>query len=331
MASKYLPLRIIFILLLFCLIAFRATAQTTLPDIAAAADKGIVILSWNCQYNGIRSITVLRSADSLYNYSVIGKVKKLDKGVQAFVDGHPAAGKNFYKLIILFNSGLNWSSNHCGVTVEQSVIETSHLHLPPNDSLQRYIATIDTVKAGKINTATEPVTKLTAKSVLDIDANEDTEEKPKTKTLIDEPDDTDMAISKPAEPSHRIYISFDPDSVLAEVAPSPDTTKKKEEHRQRIIISFDDPGTSVPTIIKSQYIFTDPATGHVDMNLPDDVTTHHYSVKFYNADNQMIIEIPRINASKIIIDKRNFQQKGTYKFILRKDVTELESGYVIIN
>ena len=66
------------------------------------------------------------------------------------------------------------------------------------------------------------------------------------------------------------------------------------------------------------------------MNLPADVSTHHYSVKFYNEKGNMIFEVPKINAQNIIIDKRNFQKRGVYKFVLRRDVVELESGYVVV-
>ena len=71
-------------------------------------------------------------------------------------------------------------------------------------------------------------------------------------------------------------------------------------------------------------------SGHVNMNLPDDVKSHHYSVKFFDAHNVMIIDVPHINADHIIIDRRNFQHTGVYRFVLRRDVTELETGYIRI-
>ena len=334
MVSKYPPLRIVFILL-FSFTVFNAVAQPTLPDIAGAADKGIVILSWNCQYNGIKSITVLRSTDSVYFYSAIGKVKKLDKGTQAFVDGHPAAGKNFYKLIILFNSSLTWSSNHCSVNIERSVLEKLPLHLPPNDSIQRYIVTSDTAKQGRISTVVAPVIKPAIKDNLAVEPEDDPEPvTTKTKTPINDTDDNEQdktENAKSTEPKHKIYISFDLDTLdNAKAKTYMEQDKKPVEHK-RVTISFDDPTETSPTFIRSLYVFTDPTTGHINMNLPNDVATHHYSIKFYNEQNQMIIEVPRINASNIIIDKRNFQRKGTYKFVLRKDVTELEQGYITIN
>jgi hypothetical protein len=66
------------------------------------------------------------------------------------------------------------------------------------------------------------------------------------------------------------------------------------------------------------------------MDLPDDIDSHHYSIKFYDGRQQLITEVPHINSAHIIFDKRNFPQKGLYKFELRRDVTEFESGFVSI-
>jgi len=301
-------------------------AQTALPDIAGASDKGIVILSWNCQYNGVKSINVLRSTDSVYFYSAIGKVKKLDKGTQAFVDGHPVPGKNYYKLVIQFNSGLTWTSNHCSV-----VIEGAPAQLPPNDSIQRYIVTNDTAKTKKTTKATTvAAAKPPVKDNLAVDP-EDLEDTPAPKgqkqAADPDNDEADSTANKPVVPTHKVYISFDMDPTP--VTKSTITTDKRPGDYKKVTISFEEPDET-SKVIRSLYVYADPATGHITLNLPPDVATHHYSIKFYNDQNQMIIEVPKLNATKIILDKRNFQRKGTFKFVLRKDVTELESGYVEI-
>src|SRR5690606_17911946 len=92
----------IFILLsIFFTTALRA--QPVLPDMIGATQDGMNILSWTSQYNGIKSIAVQRSADSVYNFATIGYVKELGKGPQAFIDGHPMPGNNWYRLYIVFN------------------------------------------------------------------------------------------------------------------------------------------------------------------------------------------------------------------------------------
>lgn len=442
----------------------KAVAQPTLPDMVADEEDGIILLSWTCQYDGVKSIAVLRSADSNFNYSTIGFVKKLSKGVQAYADGHPLPGKNYYKLSIVFNSGLTWGSNHCGIYADSNTIRKSRT-LPANDALQKLIVTEGQEKATApksdrpatgikeryVNSAVAPadrdkymevVKKEPAKPVTDTkdtvievkpqrpqykvktDEEEDVDadtymehlpEEVKKKLTITYTDDSeeisaDKYIDRPAD-KKKVNMTFeDKEDAAAFVATLPKAEQKKftitynidtsepnadnyiegkkpepakkvtmtagnntdmqtlmeripkdnkskvtlsynidtadlhnkaikEEvkkeapvaPRQKIAIRFsDDMNVNEAADIKSKYIFNDAISGHVTMNLPEDISTHHYSIKFYDKEGHAVIEIPRINTSKIILDKRNFQKKGQYKFVLRRDVVELESGYINI-
>jgi hypothetical protein len=311
MVVRQLALRIAFLLFLF-FTAFRAAAQPTLPGITATVEKGLVLLSWNCQYNGVKAISVLRAADSMSDFTVIGFVKKLDKGVQVFIDGHPAVGKNCYKLSIVFSSGLTWRSNHFCTFVNKAVLESSK-KLPSNDSLQHLIVTEDVPKPPKVQPAPPPGKP----AVIETESGN-----MKQKPPVEQP---------PAAPKSKITVSFNLDTTQIDGQAYLDETKKGLPPKKRITISFDDPDPNASTIIISRYIFTDTATGHIRMNLPDDVNTRHYSVKFYDSKKHLVTEIPKINAARIILDKRNFQRKGTYKFVLRKDFIEFETGYITIS
>lgn len=279
-----------------CILSIGAVAQPTLPNISGSADKGIVLLSWNCQFSGIKAIAVLHSTDSVYNFKIIGYVKRLDKGVQAYVDGHPDTGKNYYKLSIAFNSGLTWTSNKCRVYIDVSKIGPSRLTLPGNEVLQKFIVTEQLYKPGQV---VVPGFEPKADSAL-----------------------------LPAEPKqltgHKISLAFDADSTAVADMPigsTPTPVKKK------IIISFDEPDLESATFIRSVYIFTDTGSHHVRVNLPDDVRIHHYSVKFYDQQNHAVLELPKINTAKMLIDRRNFQRKGLFKFVLKRDGVEFETGY----
>jgi hypothetical protein len=283
--------------------ALGAYAQPTLPDLAGATDKGVVILSWVCQYEGIRSITVLRSQDSTSINQKIGNVQALGKGVQAFADAHPVAGKNFYKLAIVFKSGLTWSSNRVSVFIDKAALEQARVELPANDSIQHFVVTEQKPPDSKPDSAGKSSTSKPMQNGTTID------------TL----------------PKHRVLISFDFDSTAISPQSFSSNTAGTAIPRKRITVAFDDQSTIAGTEVVSRFIYTDKTTGHVDMNLPDDVATHHYSVKFYNSKGNMIFEVPKIHTQNIIIDKRNFQKKGIYKFVLRRDVVELESGYVTVD
>src|SRR3569832_952559 len=102
----------------FCLLGFLLSfivttsfAQPVLPDIFGVTQKGVNILSWVSQYDGVKSSAVQRSSDSVYNFATIGYVKNLKKGNQGFIDGHPTPGTNWYRLYIVFSTDLTWYSN----------------------------------------------------------------------------------------------------------------------------------------------------------------------------------------------------------------------------
>ena len=259
-----------------------AIAQPSLPDISATADKGIVVLTWNCQYNAVKSISVLRSADSTGNFTIIGSVKKMDKGTQAFVDGQPAKGKNFYKLSIVFSSGLAWTSNRAGVLVEEPPLGSTAGILPSTDSLKQIVSRESNwqtkVQQSRVN----------------------------------------------GEPAKSQSITDQPVISLSEST----TNSAITQHR---VIKFDDPDPDQPIFIKSRYVYADAVSGHINVTLPDDVKQHHYAIRFYDLQKRLVAEIPKVNTAIFILDKRNFPRKGVYKFVLRRDVVELENGYVVIN
>lgn len=232
-----------FFLIFTAFLSFTSTgsAQTALPDIQAYTQKGVNVLSWTCQYDGIKSIAVQRSSDSVYNFATIGYVKETKKGAQAFIDGHPEPGKNFYRLYIVFSSDLTWYSNRVKLTVDSAQLMQQAV-LPPNDSLQKMVTTLSV--SGSV------------------------------------PDPSDI---------------------------------------------------NAYTYVRSQYVFTNPFTGHVNIELPDSADKQIlYSLKFFNTDNKMVLDIPKITIQSIVLDKRNFQKKGIYKFELRKNKSILETGYITI-
>lgn len=235
-----------------------ANAQPQLPDVVGITQKGINILSWTAQYDGIKSIAVQRSSDSFFNFTTIGYVKNLKKGPQGFIDGHPLPGKNWYRLYIAFNSDLTWYSNRFKIMVDSAQLRTQ-LVLPSNDSLQKLVPKlVAALGSVKIDSLTgKPITKVTV-------------------------------------------------PVLGEISNS-----------------------EAVQYIKSQYIFTNPFTGHVNVELPE-VRRHVYSIRFFDSENRQIMEIPRVSESSVIIDKRNFPKKGLYKFELQRNKEQFESGYITI-
>lgn len=212
-------------------------AQPTLPEIATITQGGLTVLSWNNPYeSGVKSISVQRSADSNYNFTTIGYVKELKKGVQSFVDAHPMVGKNWYRLIIIFNSDMEWKSSLGNVVVDSAAI-ANRQPLPPSDSLQKLImASGNTAVLNTLNTVSYP---------------------------------------------------------------------------------------------KSQYVFTNPFTGNINIEIQDALKENYHLVFYDQADKQVLL-IPRINDKVVILDKRNFQSLGLFKFKLFKNKEEFDKGFVTI-
>ena len=125
------------------LLSLSVFAQPQLPAIGAVTEKGVSILSWTNPYEqGLQSIAVQRSADSNLNFVTIGYVPNLKSGVQSYVDAHPMPGTNWYRLIILFSSDMEWKSDLAKLVVDSASI-ASRGQLPPNDSLQKIVSQMD--------------------------------------------------------------------------------------------------------------------------------------------------------------------------------------------
>lgn len=80
---------------------------------------------------------------------------------------------------------------------------------------------------------------------------------------------------------------------------------------------------------KSQYVFTNPFTGNINIEIQDAIQ-ENYQLIFYDQSDKEVLKIPRINDKIVILDKRNFQNTGIFKFKLFKNKTEFDKGFVTI-
>lgn len=252
-----------------------------LPDMASVTQNGINILTWTCQYDGVKSIAVQRSSDSNLNYITIGYVKDVKKGVQYYLDGHAKAGANWYRVKLVFGSDLSWTSNRIKIVVDSAQVAKGRI-LPSNDSLQGLASKFSTKKVEVTDSATGKVGKKTV--IIN-------------STVTGKTKDTSQA-----------------GSVLKPV----------------LTLEIPDiENVNAYTYIKSQYVFTNPFTGHVNIEIAD-AKTAKYSLEFFDNKNKMILEVPKIAEPNVILDKRNFQKVGMYKFELYKEKVKLETGYITI-
>ena len=97
-----------------------------LPSMSVVTESAHNKLSWNCQYDGVKSIAIQRSSDSVRNFITLGVMNNPKKGIQFFTDERPLIGKNNYRLYILFSGDVEWYSNSYFVTLDSATIAKSH-------------------------------------------------------------------------------------------------------------------------------------------------------------------------------------------------------------
>lgn len=260
---------------------FAQTEPPVLPDIIAATDKGVNVISWTCQYDGIKSIAVQRSQDSVFNFKTIGYVKNTRKGRQAFIDGHPDAGDNWYRLYIAFSSDLTWYSNTIKIFIDSTTLLEKGV-IPPNDSLQQYASNVE-ISREDIIASSMQTTAATNNAI---------------------------ATNRP---------TINNRNVEANTAPKLNLNIPKTEDVNQM------------TYIKSRHVFTNPFTGHITLELPQD-TRQTFSIQFFKqgAPGTPVLDVPRLRETNVVIDKRNFQGKGVYKFILKQGGQLIEEGHISI-
>jgi len=221
----------------------------SLPTLSVTTEQAQGIISWYNQYDGVKSISVQRSLDSVRNFVTIGILNLPKKGYGIYNDLHPEVGKNYYRLSVEFGSDLEWFSNIYKIVLDSATIAKAAAFRASNP-VQTPI--FPTPKNGR------PELK-----------NSNTETVP--------------AIVTPPE--------------------------------------F--------TFIPSNKIYTNPYTGHVNINL-EDALNRRYNIRFYDPSKNEVLRISRVSKPILILDKNNFNSRGIYSFQLFDGTSLVEIGYVNI-
>jgi hypothetical protein len=81
------------------------------------------------------------------------------------------------------------------------------------------------------------------------------------------------------------------------------------------------------TFTPSTHVYTNTYTGHININV-ENAISKRYSLVFYGNDKKESFRIDRISYDNIVLDKHNFNGKGTFSFSLLESGKEVEKGYV---
>lgn len=210
-----------------------------LPAMLVTTENAQNKLSWTCQFDGVKSIAIQRSSDSIRNFMTIGVLSSPKKGSQTYTDTRPNVGKNYYRLAIEFAGDLEWFSNTYKVILDSATLAKS---------LQ-----------GSVNSGSTKAISSTA--------NTGSEE---------------MGMK-----ANDFYYS------------------------------------------PSSRVYTNPYTGHINITLPD-ALSKKYNLKFYEPSKKEVLRIARVTKTQLVLDKNNFNARGTYQFELFDGATLVETGYVTI-
>jgi hypothetical protein len=81
------------------------------------------------------------------------------------------------------------------------------------------------------------------------------------------------------------------------------------------------------TFTPSNHVFTNTYTGHINIIL-ENAVGKKYSLVFYGNDKKEVLKIDRISYDNVVLDKHNFNGKGTFSFSLKESGVEVEKGFV---
>ena len=81
------------------------------------------------------------------------------------------------------------------------------------------------------------------------------------------------------------------------------------------------------TFAPSTQVYANTYTGHINIML-EGAVGKKYSLVFYGNDKKEVLRIDRISYDNIVLDKHNFNGKGTFSFILFESGKEVEKGFI---
>ncbi len=99
---------------------------------------------------------------------------------------------------------------------------------------------------------------------------------------------------------------------------------------KRIVLPRPVDNITEPLFVNPIHVGVQKNTGHVFVKLSPTVNSERYSVDFYDMKGFTLLSIADLRVDYVLIEKRNFQHRGAYKFVLKREGSELESGYITV-
>ena len=316
-----------------------------LPAIMVSTEQAENNLTWYCQYEGVKSISVQRSADSVRNFTTIGLINAPKKGNGTYRDLHPTVGKNYYRLSIAFGGDLEWFSNTYKIILDSATIAKVQ-----QEKAAAALAIIESMKAAEA--AAQAAAEQQAASERALNAlkeearvaklNEAAEKKAAqlekekaaaaTAALIKAAKKVDNIAQEKTEALAEMKAKSNVDKLEKEKATPTAESKldKKVAKKEKSNLLIEPVVAPAPfTFVPSTKIYTNPNTGHVTIKL-EDAWNRRYSIRFYDPSKNEVLRISRVSKPSLVLDKNNFNSRGIYSFQLFDGSAVIDTGFVTI-
>jgi hypothetical protein len=328
-----------------------ATTQSTLglpaplPAIMVSTEQAENNLTWYCQYEGVKSISVQRSADSVRNFTTIGLINAPKKGNGTYRDLHPNVGKNYYRLSIAFGGDLEWFSNTYKIILDSATIAKVQ-----QEKAAAALALIESMKAAEaaaqaaaeqqaaseraLNALKEEARVAKLKAAAEKKAAQLEKEKvaAATAALIKAETKVDNIAQEKTEPIAEMKVENKVDKLEKEkVTPAVESKLEKKVAKKEKSNLLSEPVVAPPpfTFVPSTKIYTNSNTGHVNIKL-EDAWNRRYSIRFYDPSKNEVLRISRVSKPSLVLDKNNFNSRGIYSFQLFDGSAVIDTGFVTI-
>jgi hypothetical protein len=316
-----------------------------LPAIMVSTEQAENNLTWYCQYEGVKSISVQRSADSVRNFTTIGLINAPKKGNGTYRDLHPTVGKNYYRLSIAFGGDLEWFSNTYKIILDSATIAKVQ-----QEKAAAALAVIETMKAAEAAAQAAAEQKAASERALNAlkeearvaKLNEAAEKKAAqlekekaaaaTAALIKAAKKVDNIAQEKTEALAEMKAKSNVDKLEKEKATPTAESKldKKVAKKEKSNLLIEPVVAPAPfTFVPSTKIYTNPNTGHVTIKL-EDAWNRRYSIRFYDPSKNEVLRISRVSKPSLVLDKNNFNSRGIYSFQLFDGSAVIDTGFVTI-
>jgi hypothetical protein len=291
---------ILFVSLLFSALLY---AQDTLPRFSVTArGTGKILISWHNSYPVVTQISIQRSEDSLKNFITLLNVPDPTLPANGAVDGKAPHPNFYYRLFVVLESGkyLFTSSRRPRAEIKASEIAVREEAVREDDGEQISSRVLNPRILFVQPTRAKDRSPATIKSPSAIHGSPETPEISVSSTVFVKLGDSIVGTFSGKQ------ISAFRDSLLS---------------RTRDTLVFIDgdtllikPFIPIEVYKISSFVYIGKY-GNIHLSLPE-AGKRHYSVKFFDDNNNLLFELSEIKDPYLILDKTDFHHAGWFRFEL---------------